>query len=358
VRRLLGYASAVNSQRLDDYDFELPPELIAQSPPAVRTAARLMTVARGRGHDGEATIAALPELLRGDELLVLNDTRVVPARLHGTKDTGGRVELLVIEATGPTTFRALGRASKGFSPGQPVALSDGTRLTIVRTLDDGHVQVARPDDGLDLWAFLDRCGELPLPPYIARPEGPDANDAERYQTVYAERPGSVAAPTAGLHFTPALLSAVEARGCAVTRVTLHVGPGTFAPVHTNDLSQHRMHAERFAVPEDAARAIAEARAARRPLLAVGTTVVRTLEAVAARHDGAIPACSGETDIFIREGHAFRAVDQLLTNFHLPRSTLLVLVSAFAGRDVALSAYREAVARGFRFFSFGDAMLLR
>ncbi len=343
---------------LDDYDFELPPERIAQTPPENRTAARLMSVARGRGLLGEATMAALPELLRGDELLVLNDTRVVEARLHGVKDTGGRVELLAIEATGPTSFRALGRASKGFSAGQPVLLADGTRLTVLRVLDDGHLEVARPDDGLDLWGFLARCGELPLPPYIGRPGGPDATDAERYQTVYADKPGSVAAPTAGLHFTEALLSAIEGRGCTVTRVTLHVGPGTFAPVRTNDLSQHRMHAERYVVPPAAAADIADARARRRPLLAVGTTVVRTLEAVAARYDGVIPACSGETDIFIREGHTFRAVDQLLTNFHLPRSTLLVLVSAFAGRDAVLAAYREAVARGFRFFSFGDAMLLR
>ncbi len=349
----------MSSPRLDDYDFELPPELIAQAPSARRTDSRLMTVARGRsGVLDEATIAALPDLIRGDELLVLNDTRVVPARLHGVKDTGGRVELLAVEATGPASFRALGRASKGFAPGQPVLLADGTRLTILQVLEDGHVEVARPDDGLDLWAFLDRCGELPLPPYIARPDGPGEADAERYQTVYADKPGSVAAPTAGLHFTPALLAALEARGCAVTRVTLHVGPGTFAPVRTNDLSQHRMHAERYDVPPAAAEAIALARVARRPLLAVGTTVVRTLEAVAALHDGAIPACAGETDIFIREGHAFRAVDQLLTNFHLPRSTLLVLVSAFAGRDTALAAYREAVARRFRFFSFGDAMLLR
>lgn len=344
--------------RLSDYQFVLPPELIAQHPSPERTASRLMSVTRGVGLVGEGTYADLPGLVRGDELLVFNDTRVVPARLRGHKDSGGRIELLVLRSEGPDTFRALGRASKGFAPGQRLTVGDGTILTVREVHGEGEVTVALPDGHVDLWTWLDGAGELPLPPYIARPEGPSSDDAARYQTVFANEPGSVAAPTAGLHFTDDLLSALAARGCETARVTLHVGPGTFAPVRTDDLDAHRMHSERYEVNAVAAAAIASARREGRKVLAVGTTVVRTLEAVAAANQGQVPEGAGETAIFIREGHRFQVVDQLLTNFHLPQSTLLVLVSAFAGREVTLAAYEEAVRRRFRFFSYGDGMLLR
>ncbi len=352
----------VNAPRLSDYDFHLPQELIAQVPAPGRPASRMMIVARHAGIEREGTFSDLPRVLRGDELLVFNDTRVVPARIRGQKDSGGRFELLVLEAVPDRpAFVAMGRSSKGFSPGQrlyPAAAPNDPPLVVAAVLGEGRLVVTLPDGAPPLWEWLERVGELPLPPYIERPTGPTAEDGERYQTVFAAHPGSVAAPTAGLHFDDTLLAAIAARGCRTARVTLHVGPGTFAPVRTDDLSEHVMHSERYEVSEAASSAIAEARREGRRLLAVGTTVVRTLEAVAARHDGAIPPEQGVTDIFIREGHPFRAVDQLITNFHLPRSTLLMLVSAFAGRDVMLGAYNDAVSRRYRFFSYGDGMLLR
>ncbi len=354
----------MSTPRLSDYDFDLPTELIAQTPAGTRSASRMMEVVRHGGPSFEGTFADLPHRLRGDELLVFNDTRVVPARLRGHKPSGGRFELLVLESVDGQVFRALGKASKGFSAGQTLYVEgpDGVApatVTVERPLDDGHVEIRwNADNDSDLWAFLEIYGQLPLPPYIARPDGPDATDAERYQTVYAAKAGSVAAPTAGLHFTPELLAEIAARGCATTALTLHVGPGTFAPVRTDDLDAHRMHSEAYEVPVAAADAIAAARREGRKVLAVGTTVVRTLEAVAAMHDGTIVAGRGTTDIFIREGHRFRVVEQLITNFHLPRSTLLVLVSAFAGRETMLGAYRHAVASRYRFFSYGDGMLLR
>jgi S-adenosylmethionine:tRNA ribosyltransferase-isomerase len=302
-------------------------------------------------------IRDLPELVRGDELLVFNDTRVVPARLRGHKDTGGRVELLALESRGLRAFLALGKASKGFGVGQAVYLEGAplAPLLIVSVEGDGRVVVRLPDDVASVWELCDRFGEVPLPPYMTRAANED--DATRYQTVFAREPGAVAAPTAGLHFTPTLLEALRARGCQTTFVTLHVGPGTFSPVRSERLSEHAMHSERYEVSATASDAIRKAKAEGRPVLAVGTTVVRTLEAVALTH-GEVVTSAGETAIFIREGFRFRVVDQLLTNFHLPESTLLMLVSAFAGRERVLSAYRHAVATGYRFFSYGDGMLLR
>lgn len=347
---------------LGDYHFELPHEAIAREPPVARTDARLLALSRTTGAYRDQHINELPDLVRGDELLVFNDTRVVPARLRGHKDTGGRVELLALEPTGPRSFLAMGRASKGFAVGQPIHLEvagvPGTTtapLYIEDVREDGRVIVRLPEGVSDLWELCDRAGEVPLPPYMERL--PRADDAVRYQTVFAREPGAVAAPTAGLHFTPELLAALTARGCESAFVTLHVGPGTFAPVKVDRLADHRMHSERFIVPTVTADLIAQARRGGRPVLAVGTTVVRTLEAVAARHGEVVPG-AGETDIFIREGFGFRVVDQLLTNFHLPGSTLLVLVSAFAGREPVLAAYRHAVVSGYRFFSYGDGMLVR
>lgn len=343
---------------LADYLFDLPPHAIAQEPPVDRADARLLELGRTSGAWQDRGIRELPDLLRGDELLVFNDTRVVPARLRGHKDTGGKVELLALMPLGERSFLAMGRASKGFSPGQPIHLdgADGCGpLYIEDVLPDGRLRVRLPDGIGDLWELCETQGEVPLPPYVERAARPD--DRARYQTVFAREPGAVAAPTAGLHFTPELLARVAARGCESAFVTLHVGPGTFTPVKVERLEDHRMHSERYQVPALTAERITRARREGRPVLAVGTTVVRTLESVATAHGEVAPG-SGETDIFIREGHRFRVVDQLLTNFHLPASTLLVLVSAFAGRRAVLAAYRHAVASGYRFFSYGDGMLIR
>lgn len=351
--------------QLSDYTFDLPAALIAQAPLAERTGARLMLLEVSERRRTDRRVYELPDLLRGDELLVFNDTRVVPARLRGHKPTGGRVELLAIEPhpAHPRTFIAIGRSSKGLPEGTPVHLGDdgagsGPILYIGAPLPDGRLTVTLPDDVADLWALCEAWGEVPLPPYVER--APTAEDRQRYQTVYADKPGAVAAPTAGLHFTPELLSALAKKGCETTFVTLHVGPGTFAPVRTERLEDHVMHAERYEVPPAAAERIATARREGRPILAVGTTVVRTLEAAAASlgGEGEIAPCAGETSIFIREGYRFRVVDQLMTNFHLPASTLLVLVSAFAGRELILESYAHAVAQGYRFFSYGDGMLIR
>ncbi len=347
---------------LTDYLFELPPTSIAREPPPERTDARLLELDRRRGEHRDASIRDLPELVRGDELLVFNDTRVVPARLRGHKDSGGKVELLALEALDQRRFLAMGRASKGFTAGRPILVGPAadpgrapSPLYIEDVRADGRLVLRLPDEVGDLWELCEIAGEVPLPPYLERAPGP--GDSERYQTVFARERGAVAAPTAGLHFTHELLAALARRGCETAFVTLHVGPGTFTPVKVERIADHPMHAERYRVPEETAVAIARARHQRRPVLAVGTTVVRTLEAVAARSGEVVPG-AGETDIFIREGHDFRAVDHLLTNFHLPGSTLLMLVAAFAGRAPVLAAYRHAVRSGYRFFSYGDGMLIR
>jgi S-adenosylmethionine:tRNA ribosyltransferase-isomerase len=300
-------------------------------------------------------IAELPELLAEGDLLVLNDTRVIPARLLGKKESGGKAELLLcepLEGGLGRRWRAMGQASKRLRAGARI-LFDGLTATIEAAEGEGFYTVLLDREGPELEVALARAGRLPLPPYIRRP--PDAHDLERYQTVLARAPGSAAAPTAGLHFTPALLERLAARGVERTTVTLHVGPGTFLPVRAERLDDHRMHGERYAVPEEAVAAVARARARGGRVIAVGTTSARTLES-AWRGDGLV-AGEGRTELFIRPGHAFGAVDALLTNFHLPRSTLLVLACALGGRERILDAYREAVASRYRFFSYGDAMLI-
>lgn len=346
---------ATSEPQLSDYTFELPPELIAQRPPDDRAGSRLLILERAERSRRDAHILDLPDLVRGDELLVFNNTRVVPARLLGHKESGGKVELLALEPT-PNGFLAMGRASKGFTAGTPIHLERGGLLLYIEKADPGgRLEVRLPDGVPDVWTLCELAGEVPLPPYVER--APTDDDKARYQTVFADKPGAVAAPTAGLHFTPGLLSRLASRGCETAMVTLHVGPGTFAPVRVERLSDHVMHSERYEVPDATALAIARARRDGRPVLAIGTTVVRTLEAVAALHGEVVPS-SGETAIFIREGHGFRVVDQLMTNFHLPASTLLMLVSAFAGRRFVLDAYAHAVAERYRFFSYGDGMLIR
>ncbi len=334
---------------LDDFDYALPPELVAQVPAAARTGSRLLHVDGGALAD--LRFPDLETLVAPGDVLVMNDTRVVRARLAGVKPSGGRVELLVERRIADDEAWAQIRASHLPRPGGAILLAGGARAEVLER-DGGFVRLRFRDTGpLDAW--LDRHGAMPLPPYIAR--APSDADAERYQTVYARNPGAAAAPTAGLHFDEPMLARIEARGVALARLTLHVGAGTFLPVRAHDLDSHRMHAERYELPASTVEAIARARSGGGRVLAVGTTTLRALEAAAAAGD--LAAGPGETELFIRPGYRFRVVDRLLTNFHLPRSTLLMLVSAFAGVDAIRQAYAHAIAQRYRFFSYGDAMLL-
>ncbi len=339
---------------ISDFTFDLPEELIAQEPVAPRDRSRLL-VLPAAGAPEHRSFTELPALLAPGDLLVFNDTRVIPARLLGRKQSGGKVELLLCEPLSGglgRAWRAMGQASKPIRPGA-VLVFDGLEARVDAALGEGFYDVTLDREGPALEAALARAGRIPLPPYIRR--AATAQDAERYQTIWARAPGSAAAPTAGLHFTDRLVAELERRGVARTSVTLHVGPGTFLPVRGEDLDAHRMHAERYAVPPEAAAAWAACRARGGRVVAVGTTTLRTLES--ALRGGAVQAGEGRTELFVRPGHAFGAVDALVTNFHLPRSTLLVLVCAFGGTERVLAAYREAVARRYRFFSYGDGMLL-
>jgi len=330
---------------VDDFDYPLPRELIAQHPLPERDASRLMVLPRFSGDPLHRMVRELPELLRPGDLLVANDARVIPARLRGRKQgSGGKVELLLVEPLGGADWLALGQSSKPLRAGAAVEVL-GSALQIIEASGEGEFVVRLPLEGDELWKFLDEAGELPLPPYLDHAPGPE--DRERYQTIFARQRGAVAAPTAGLHFTPALIEALRQRGVELVYITLHVGPGTFLPVRVQRTEDHRMHRERYVVPEETARALQ--RAGR--IIAVGTTALRTLEASAGRPG------PGATDLFITPGYQFRVAAGLFTNFHLPRSTLLMLVSAFAGRERVLAAYRDAVERRYRFFSHGDAMLM-
>ena len=337
---------------LADFDYALPPELIAQAPAAVRSASRLL-VLDGKQRS-QAGMRDFPRWLRAGDVLVVNDTRVVRARLFGVKESsGGQVEVLIERALGEHEALAQVRASKAPRAGTRLLLSDEAFAVEVLGREGTFFRLRFPDSApLETW--LARYGKLPLPPYITR--AADAADDERYQTVFARESGSVAAPTAGLHFDAPLLDAIAARGAHLARVTLHVGAGTFQPVRTENLDEHVMHAERYFVPEDTVAAIAAARSRGARVVAVGTTSLRALES-AATPAGEVRAGGGETRLFITPGYRFRVVDALLTNFHLPRSTLLMLVSAFAGMDAIRAAYAEAVAAKMRFFSYGDAMFI-
>jgi S-adenosylmethionine:tRNA ribosyltransferase-isomerase len=331
---------------VSEFDYPLPLELIAQEPLPERDGSRLLYVPRGGGEFVHSAVRDLPRFLKAGDVLVANDARVIPARLRGRKEgSGGAVELLLVEPLGGADWLALGRSSKPLREGAFVEVL-GARVQIVQNRGGGEVVVRLPLEGDALWKFLDEAGELPLPPYIAHK--PDAVDAERYQTIFARERGAVAAPTAGLHFTPRLIEALREAGIDLVYITLHVGPGTFLPVRASRTEDHRMHRERYVVPEETARKLRERRGR---CVAVGTTALRTLEA----SDGA--AGPGSTDLFITPGYAFRAADGLFTNFHLPKSTLLMLVSAFAGLERIKAAYGEAVAQRYRFFSYGDAMLI-
>jgi S-adenosylmethionine:tRNA ribosyltransferase-isomerase len=338
--------------RVADFDFDLPPELIAQFPPAVRGGSRLLHV-DAAGALVDRDFRDLPALLRADDLLVMNDTRVIKARLFGQKDSGGKVELLVERVTDEFEALAFIRASHAPKPGAHIHLADVTVEVLARQDDLTRLRFPRP-----VLEVLEVIGRLPLPPYIEHV--PTADDEARYQTVYANEPGAVAAPTAGLHFDDAMLDALREHGVRSARVTLHVGAGTFQPVRADAIADHRMHSERYTIPQATVDAIRETRARGGRVVAVGTTSLRALEAAAleaAAQAGELHAGSSETDIFITPGYRFQVVDALITNFHLPRSTLLMLVSAFAGVDTIHAAYAHAIAERYRFFSYGDAMFL-
>lgn len=340
--------------RLADFDYLLPPELIAFEPPAERESARLLTLSRSSGDVAETLVAALPQLLLPTDLLVLNDTRVIPARLHGEKSSGGKVEMFLVrrsEAAGEA-WQVLIRSSKAPRAGTGINLPEQVTATVIaRGENDQWLVTFSGTD--DFTAWLERNGTVPLPPYIKR--APHEKDRQRYQTVFARERGAVAAPTAGLHFTEGLLAAIRAQGVEIATVTLHVGLGTFMPVRVDNLAEHTMHKERYSISAETVAAIERCRKKGGRVVAVGTTVARTLEYAA---QGNIPAAgSGEADIFIYPGYEFNVVDALLTNFHTPKSTLLMLVSAFAGRERILAAYRTAIERGFRFYSYGDAMFI-
>lgn len=328
-----------------DFAYHLPTERIAQAPLAERDQARLLYL--GLDDVAHRTVADWPELLRPDDLVVVNNTQVIPARLRGVKDSGGVVELLVERIEDDRTALCQARASKPLKPGRWLTVG-GERLEILMRVDEFH-RLRFPQA---VMAFLHRHGTTPLPPYIDR--AAEAADVAHYQTLYASAPGAVAAPTAGLHFSERLLQAVRQRVAGIVEITLHVGAGTFAPIRGDDLNAHQMHAERFEISAAAAERIYAAQEGPGRIVAVGTTVVRALETAAAQPGGIRAGC-GETRLFIKPGFRFRAVDALLTNFHLPESTLLMLVCAFAGQRRVLEAYRSAVAADYRFFSYGDAM---
>lgn len=341
------------SLTVDDFDFPLPPELIAQHPAPERTGSRLLHVIGSKHIDRRFT--ELPTLLRAGDLLVFNDTKVIKARFFGTKETGGQVEIMLERIVDATHALCQIRASKAPKPGCLLRLADTFTVRMTgRAGKDGDLFTLELVDRDDFWAVAEQYGALPLPPYIEH--SAEAADESRYQTVYAREPGAVAAPTAGLHFDEAMLEILRAQGIGTAFVTLHVGAGTYRPVRVEKIAEHRMHSERYEIPAATAEAIAATRAAGGRVVAVGTTSLRALES-AGNADGTVRAGSAETDIFITPGYRFQVVDRLITNFHLPKSTLLMLVSAFAGYDAIRAAYGHAVTDRYRFFSYGDAMLL-
>jgi S-adenosylmethionine:tRNA ribosyltransferase-isomerase len=337
--------------RLDDFDYDLPQELIAQEPPAERGASRLLHLDGATGALADGQFRDVSVLIAPGDVVVLNDTRVINARLRGKKKTGGWVEVMVERVLGRDEVLAQVGANHPTRVGAELVLADRIKATALGRERD--LFRLRFEDCDDVYALLERHGSVPLPLYIARPTG--RSDGDRYQTVYAREPGAVAAPTAGLHFSQAMLNALRGRGVGIAYVTLHVGAGTFQPVRAQDLAEHEMHSERYDVPKATADAINAARRAGGRVFAVGTTTLRALETAAA--SGELVAGAGETRLFVVPGYRFRAVERLLTNFHLPKSTLLMLVSAFGGMDNVRRAYRHAIEQRYRFYSYGDAMLI-
>jgi S-adenosylmethionine:tRNA ribosyltransferase-isomerase len=339
------------------FDYHLPPDRIAQYPAEQRDASRLLVCDRAAGRREDRVFERLPDLLRAGDVLVVNDSRVIPARLLGRLAPEGRpVELLFLKAVDAACWEALARPARRCRQGAVVVLGDGeVRARVVRVAGEGR-RIVELEGGESVREVLERYGLPPLPPYITRHQKPGQEDWERYQTVYAARDGSVAAPTAGLHFTQALLARLKAKGIAIESLTLHVGPGTFRPIRAARVEGYRMESEEVTISAEAADAVNRARADGRRVIAVGTTTCRALES-AADQQGRVRPMSGPTDLFIYPGYCFKVIDALLTNFHLPRSSLLCLVCAFAGREFVLDAYRYAVEAGHRFYSYGDAMLI-
>lgn len=340
--------------KTSDFYYDLPQELIAQDPLTDRSGSRLMVLDRESGQISHHIFKEVIDFLNPGDCLVINDTKVIPARLFGTKkDTGAHIEVLLLKRHEGDVWETLVRPGKKARPGAVISFGEGLlEAEVLEVVDDGNRMIRFKYEGI-FEEILDQLGEMPLPPYITH----KLQDKNRYQTVYAVHEGSAAAPTAGLHFTPELLSAIEEKGVHIARVTLHVGLGTFRPVKVEDVTQHHMHSEYYQVPEEAADLINRTRAAGGRIIAVGTTSTRTLESVA-DEAGLVHAGGGWTEIFIYPGYRFKCIDALITNFHLPESTLLMLVSALAGKDNIMKAYETAVAERYRFFSFGDAMMIR
>ncbi len=342
-----------NTLRTSDFDFDLPEELIAQTPMEPRDASRLMTLDKRTGETGHRHFWEITDLLKTEDCLILNDSRVLPARIYGVKDgTGANVEFLLLENKGNDIWETLAKPAKRAKLGTWFTFGDGLlRCEVVEVLEDGGRRVRFEYDGV-FFHLLDQIGQMPLPPYIKE----KLKDQERYQTVYSRETGSAAAPTAGLHFTPELLEKIQAKGVKLGFVTLHVGLGTFRPVSAERITDHKMHAEHYYMPQATADLINETKQRGGRVVAVGTTSCRTIESVAQK-EGCFKESQGWTDIFIYPGYEFKGLDALITNFHLPESTLIMLVSALAGRENILAAYREAVCERYRFFSFGDAMFI-
>ena len=341
---------------LSDFDYQLPDSQIAQHPAAEREASRMMTLDRQAGTFSDDEFARLPQHLRPGDLIVLNNTKVFPARLIGRSDTGAAVEIFLITRLTDTSWRALARPARRLKPGKGVTFGPELQGVIANHTNDGYVDVEFDFTG-DFFEILGRVGRTPLPPYIKREDAPGHRDAERYQTVFAKNVGAIAAPTAGLHFTDAVLDDVRSRGANVTEITLHVGYGTFEPVRTDDLSRHAVMPERYEISPAAAELLEAARRERRRIVAVGTTTTRALETAVSKH-GVIMPGDAVADLTITPGYRFKAVNALLTNFHLPRSSLLILVSTFGGHELIMKAYRHAVAAGYRFYSYGDCMFIQ
>lgn len=338
--------------KTSDFYYDLPEELIAQTPVEPRNSSRLMVLPRNGGKIEHKHFYDLPEFLKPGDCLVLNNTRVLPARLYGTReDTGAVVEFVLLRQRGNKLWECLAGPGKKAKTGYKFKFSDKLTATVTDVLEDGNRMIEFACEG-DFFAVLDEVGQMPLPPYIKE----KLKDKERYQTVYSKDAGSAAAPTAGLHFTKEMLESIKAMGVNIAYVTLHVGLGTFRPVKVEDVTQHKMHTEHYYIPEEAAETINETRKNGGRVICVGTTSCRTVESCAKKY-GEIRECSGDTDIFIYPGFEFRCMDGLITNFHLPESTLIMLVSAFAGYDNVMNAYNIAVKEKYRFFSFGDAMLI-
>lgn len=338
--------------KTSDFYYDLPEELIAQTPVEPRNSSRLMVLPRNGGEIEHKHFYNLPEFLKPGDCLVLNNTRVLPARLYGTReDTGAVVEFVLLRQHGNKLWECLAGPGKKAKTGYKFRFSDKLTATVTDVLEDGNRMIEFACEG-DFFAVLDEVGQMPLPPYIKE----KLKDKERYQTVYSKDAGSAAAPTAGLHFTKEMLESIKAMGVNIAYVTLHVGLGTFRPVKVEDVTQHKMHTEHYYIPEEAAKTINETRKNGGRVICVGTTSCRTVESCAKKY-GEIKECSGDTDIFIYPGFEFKCMDGLITNFHLPESTLIMLVSAFAGYDNVMNAYNTAVKEKYRFFSFGDAMLI-